>query len=66
MKRKEKQRLSVTQKKLCRAVKESVVNNAERLKNIRENESDSISGGMYELIHTENAYYDKKYGFKVV
>lgn len=53
-------------KKLCRAVKESVVNNAERLKNIRENESDSISGGMYELIHTENAYYDKKYGFKVV
>ena len=53
-------------KKLCRAVKESVVNNAERLKNIRENESDSRSGGMYELIHTENAYYDKKYGFKVV
>lgn len=53
-------------KKLCRAVKESVVNNAERLKNIRENESDSISGGMYELIHTENAYYYKKYGFKVV
>lgn len=44
-------------KKLCRAVKESVVNNAERLKNIRENESDSISGGMYELIYTENAYY---------
>lgn len=53
-------------KKLCRAVKESVVNNAERLKNIRENESDSISGGMYELIYTENAYYYKKYGFKVV
>lgn len=53
-------------KKLCRAVKEPVVNNAERLKNIRENESDLISGGMYELINTENTYYYKKYGFKVV
>ena len=53
-------------RELCMTVEESVANNAGKLKNIRENESASISGGMYELIHTENDYYYKKYGFKVV
>lgn len=51
-------------RELCMTVEESVANNAGKLKNIRENESASISGGMYELIHTENDYYYKKYGFK--
>ena len=46
--------------KLRMAIEESVANNTEKLKNIRENESASISGGMYELIHTENIYYYKK------
>ncbi len=53
-------------RELCRTVEESVANNAERLKNIRENESASISGGMYELIHSENIYYYKKYGFLII
>lgn len=48
------------------AIEESVANNTEKLKNIRENESASISGGMYELIHTENIYYYKKYGFLII
>ncbi|MBN2928595.1 MAG: hypothetical protein ACLTS1_05445 [Coprococcus sp.] len=52
--------------KLRMAIEESVANNTEKLKNIRENESASISGGMYELIHTENIYYYKKYGFLII
>lgn len=53
-------------KKLRMAIEKSVANNTEKLKNIRENESASISGGMYELIHTENIYYYKKYGFLII
>lgn len=52
--------------KLRMAIEESVANNTENLKNIRENESASISGGMYELVHTENIYYYKKYGFLII
>lgn len=50
---------------LCRTVEKAVANNAEILKNIQENESASVDGGMFELIHNENIYY-KKYGFLVI
>ena len=52
--------------KLRMAIEESVANNAGKLKNIRENHSPSIRGGLYDPHQTQNAHYYKKYGFKVV
>lgn len=51
---------------LRRNVENAVANNHETLQGIRENESVSIEGGMLELIHTENIYYYKKYGFLII
>ncbi len=53
-------------KYLCQSVSNAFKNNAELLRTIQENESESINEGMYELIYNENIYYYKKYGFLII